>query len=318
MAVHEETAVAPDWGDRLSPDVIAAIKNKKLLPVTQLDRGFIHPTTPGQIIISYFQGGQICDYINNKWGWDTLLAMLHDFADGAETAVVIRKELKIEPEEFDKRFIAFVEDEFKVQVASFDEWRKGIKSVAEAVTNKDWGEVIKLGTPLRDKYPDYVEEHSIYEMLAKAYSEKGDKAKAIEELEKYEKIGGRNPETLKLLAKELEAADRPKEAADALNRLNYIYPMDEAAHRQLGSLWIVQNNPQGAIREFQAVLAKKPMDQAQAHYDLARAYHANRQNKEATDECLASLEAAPGFRPAQKLLVELSNSQEPAAQPAKK
>jgi len=93
MAVHEETAVAPDWGDRLSPDVIAAIKNKKLLPVTQLDRGFIHPTTPGQIIISYFQGGQICDYINNKWGWDTLLAMLHDFGTGEDTASVVRKEL---------------------------------------------------------------------------------------------------------------------------------------------------------------------------------------------------------------------------------
>ncbi|HJZ98154.1 MAG TPA: tetratricopeptide repeat protein, partial [Candidatus Solibacter sp.] len=189
MAVHEETAVAPDWGDRLSPDVIAAIKNKKLLPVTQLDRGFVHPTTPGQIVISYFQGGQICDYINSKWGWETLLAMLHDFADGAETAAVIRKELKIEPEEFDKRFIEFVENQFKVQVTSFDDWRKGVKALVETANNKDWGEVIKQGTILRDKYPDYVEEHSVYEMLAKAYSEKGDKARAIEELQRYEKIG---------------------------------------------------------------------------------------------------------------------------------
>ena len=40
--------------------------------------------------------------------------------------------------------------------------------------------------------------------------------------------------------------------------------------------------------------------------------------EDAMNECLASLEAAPGFRPAQKLLLELSNSQEPAAQPAKK
>jgi tetratricopeptide (TPR) repeat protein len=94
--------------------------------------------------------------------------------------------------------------------------------------------------------------------------------------------------------------------------------MDEAAHRQLGGLWLVQKNPKGAIREFQAVLAKKPMDQAQAHYDLARAYRANHQDQDAMNECLASLEAAPGFRPAQKLLLELSNSQEPAAQPAKK
>jgi tetratricopeptide (TPR) repeat protein len=318
MAVHEETAVSPDWGDRLSPDVIMAVKNKKLLPVTQLDRGFVHPTTPGQIVISYFQAGQICDYINTKWGWDTLLAMLHDFADGTETATVIRKELKIEPEEFDKRFLDYVEGETKVQVTNFEEWKKGVKALAENAANKDWGEVIKQGTSLRDKYPDYVEEHSVYEILAKAYVEKGDKAKAIEELQRYERIGGRNPETLKLLAKELEAAGRPKEAADALNRLNYIYPMDEGAHRSLGTLWLVQNNPQGAIREFQAVLAKKPIDQAQAHFDLARAYKANHQVKEATDECLASLEAAPGFRPAQKLLLELSNSQEPDAQPAKK
>ena len=102
LAVHEETAASPDWGDRLGPDVIAAIKDKKLLPVADLDRGFIHPIAPQQVMVSYFQAGQICDYINEKWGWDTLLAMLHDFGAGEDTATVVRKELKIEPEEFDK------------------------------------------------------------------------------------------------------------------------------------------------------------------------------------------------------------------------
>ena len=43
IAVHEETAVSPEWGDRLAPDVIMAIKDKKLLPVAELDRGFVHP-----------------------------------------------------------------------------------------------------------------------------------------------------------------------------------------------------------------------------------------------------------------------------------
>ena len=92
MAVHEETAVSPDWGDRLSPDVIVAIKEKKLLPIAELDRGFVHPTAPAQVIVSYFQAGRICDYINEKWGWDTLLAMLHDFGAGDDTATVVRKE----------------------------------------------------------------------------------------------------------------------------------------------------------------------------------------------------------------------------------
>jgi tetratricopeptide (TPR) repeat protein len=106
----------------------------------------------------------------------------------------------------------------------------------------------------------------------------------------------------------LEEAGRKAEAADALNRLNFIYPMDPAAHTSLGSLWLAQNNLKGAIREFSAVLAKNPQDPAQAHFDLARAYHAGKQDEQAKEELLAALEAAPGFRPAQKLLLELSTT----------
>ena len=319
MAVHEETAVSPEWGDRLTPDVIAAIKNKKLLPVTELDRGFVHPVSPGQVVVSYFQAGKICDFINNKWGWNTLLAMLHDFAGAMETADVVRKELKIEPAEFDKQFIASVEAETKTVVSSYDDWKKGMRSLVDKVAEKQWDAVIAEAPKLRDDYPDYVEDHNAYEALAQAYLAKGNKQAALVELERYEKVGGRNPETLKNLAKQLEDAGRPKDAAAALDRINYIYPMDAAAHRSLGALWLVQDNPKGAIREFQAVLARNPLDQAQAHYDLARAYQANRQLSQANDECLAALEAAPGFRPAQKLLLELSNSPEPAApSPVKK
>ena len=71
---------SPEWGDRLGPDEITAIKEHKLLPIADLDRGFIHPSFPRQIMVSYFQGGKICDYITDKWGWDTILAMLHDYA----------------------------------------------------------------------------------------------------------------------------------------------------------------------------------------------------------------------------------------------
>jgi len=308
LAVHEETAISPDWGDRLSPDVIGAIKNKKLLPIAELDRGFIHPVSPPQVIVSYFQAGRICDYINETWGWDTLLAMLHDFGAGEETSAVVQKELKIEPAEFDKRFLAYVEKDTKVAVDHFEEWKTSLKFLMEKSAARDWDAVIKSGVVIRDMYPDYVEEHSVYEALAAAYLAKGDKPAAIAELERYEKIGGRDPESLKLLAKTLEEAGRNAEAADALNRLNFIYPMDAAAHRSLGGLWLVQGNAKGAIREYAAVVARDSQDPAQAHFDLARAYHADKQDEQAKEELLASLEAAPGFRPAQKLLLELSST----------
>ena len=106
LAVHEETAASPEWGDRLDPHVIMAIRDKKLLPVAELDRGFVRPAYPAQVVVSYFQAGRICDYINETWGWPKLLAMIHDFAGGASTPEVIEKELGIKPDEFDKRFLA--------------------------------------------------------------------------------------------------------------------------------------------------------------------------------------------------------------------
>ena len=75
----------PDWGDRLDPGAINAIKGKKLLPIADLDRGFMHPTYGEQVIVSYFQGGKICNYIAEKWGYDKLIAMLHDFGDKMTT-----------------------------------------------------------------------------------------------------------------------------------------------------------------------------------------------------------------------------------------
>jgi len=308
LAVHEETAVSPEWGDRLGPDEIAAIKTRQLLPITELDRGFVHPKSPPQVVISYFQAGRICDYINHKWGWDTLLAMLRDFGQGDDTATVIRKELKIEPADFDKQFFAFVEADTKKQVDNFDEWKKGISHAAELFKNKDYDGAIKAASAVRDLYPDYVEDHSAYEMLANSYLAKGDKAAAIAELERYLKVGGRNPDSIKLLAKELTDAGRKKEAAEALTRLNYIYPVDGDLHQRLGALLVEQNNAAGAIREFRAVLAYQPIDPAQSHYDLARAYNLNHQPEQAKDELLGALEIAPGFRPAQKLLLELSKN----------
>jgi tetratricopeptide (TPR) repeat protein len=315
IAVHEETAVSPEWGDRLGPDEITAIKEKQLLPIAELDRGFIHPVRPQQVVVSYFQGGKIVDYITEKYGWDTVLAMLKDFGNDDDTPTVIRKELKIEPAEFDKEFLAHLDAETKNVVARFDEWKKQLKVVADAVRTKDWSAVIKQGTAIRDYFPDYVEDHSIYELLAQAYEAQGDKKSQMDELQRYVKAGGRNPESIKKDAKLLEDAGNKQEAAAVLERLNFIYPMDNRAHQQLGALLLDQKKPAGAVREFHAVVANKPDDPAQAHYDLARAYHLNKEDDKAKDELLAALETAPGFRQAQKLLLELSGDSgiQPAA-----
>jgi len=309
LAVYEETAASPDWGDRLDPDAIEAIRTKKLLPISDIDRGFIHPTYPAQVVVSYFQAGKICNFIEQKWGYDKLIAMVHDYAALKTTPDVIELEFKLKPEEFDRQFIAWLEAQTKRTVDGFDDWKKTIKTISENAKAKKWDEVISEGVRIRDLYPDYVDAASVYEFLADAYLAKGEKDKEMAELARYSKVGGRNPVTLKQLASLESDAGQKKEAAATLERINLIYPKDEELHKRLGALYLDLKNPQLAVREFQALVAMPPLDPAGAHYELARALKLANRTEEAKEEVLSALEAAPNFKPAQKLLLELNVKQ---------
>jgi tetratricopeptide (TPR) repeat protein len=307
LAVYEETAAAPDWGDRLDPGAITAMKDHKLLPIANLDRGFVRPQYPSQVVVSYFQAGKICGYIASKWGYDKLLEMMHAFGAGKSTPEVVQQSLGVAPEAFDKEFLAWLYAQYQPTLDHFDEWRKRIQNVANNVKAKNYDEVIREGTEIRDMYPEYVEDGNVYEFLSDAYLAKGNKPAAIAQLERYSTIGGRSPYLIKKLASLQAEAGKKREAAESLSRLLYIYPVeDQDLHQRLGDLWMDLGTSDKAILEYQSVLALHPADQAQAHYNLARAFQAAKRVSEAKEEVLLSLEAAPDFRPAQKMLLDLT------------
>jgi hypothetical protein len=68
LAVHEEGERSAEWRNNPTPEVLIAIRDKKLLPVAGLDRGFVYPEYPSQVVVSYFQAGSICDFVKAKWG----------------------------------------------------------------------------------------------------------------------------------------------------------------------------------------------------------------------------------------------------------
>ena len=306
LAVYEETAAAPDWGDRLDPEVINAIKEDKLLPIADLDRGFLRPSYPMQVIVSYYQAGKVCNFVAERWNYQKLLDMMHAYARLESTPDVVKKQLGLSPEEFDKQFFAWLHAQTKAPVEHFADWKKGLKQMHQDLQAKKYDAVVDQGKLIHDYFEDYVEPGSVYELMADAFTAKGDKASARKQLEQWSAIGGRNPTLIKKLASLEEENGDPKKAAAALNRLNYIYPEDEEMHRRLGGIWLAQNNVAGAIREYQAVVALKPLDQATSHFQLAKAYKIANRSDDARDQVLQSLEAAPGYKPAQQLLLELS------------
>jgi len=311
LAVHEETQVSPEWGDRVSPEILVAIRDKKLLPVAKLDRGFIFPDYPAQVVVSYFEAGSICDYIKSRWSEGKLLDMVHSYAQRKTTPEVIQADLGVSPEEFDKQYLQWLDKNYGAQATNFDQTRKALEQMAEAAKQKQYDAVIEEGEVVRRKYPEYIGASNPYELVAAADLAKGDKKAAEAILIEYEKIGGDDPATLKKLASLEEELGQPKEAAATLDRINYIYPVhDEELHRHLGDLWFAQSNYPGAIREYSAVVALSPLDKAGANFKLAQAYYASGQKDKAEESVLAALEAAPGYRPAQKLLLEIEHPEQ--------
>jgi tetratricopeptide (TPR) repeat protein len=207
--------------------------------------------------------------------------------------------------------MTYLDGETKTTVEGFDKWREGMKEADKLMTggkNDDAAKdqaIAKL-LSIRDLYPDFVEHGSAYELLAKLYLDKGDKARAMAQLEAYSKTGGRDPETVKKLATLEEEAGHQKEAMTALTRLLWIDPIDADLLTRLGGLELASGDTADAIREYRAAVYMHPLDQAASHFNLARALHAAGHDEEARDEVVASLEAAPGYRPAQKMLLELT------------
>ncbi len=307
LAVHEEGERSPEWSDRVTPEVLIAIREKKLLPLAELDRGFVYPEYPSQVVVSYFQAGSICDFVKAKWGEEKLLEMVHSYAQLKTTPQVVQQDLGLAPEEFDKQYFGWIDKRYGTEAAHFDEWREKLKALATASQQKQYDTVLVQGPTVLAMYPEYVGDANVYELMADADRAKGDARAEAAALTAYEHEGGQGPAVLKRLATLEEGAGRPAEAAATLARLNYIYPVkNEELHRRLGDLLYAQKQYDGAIREYVAVVASNPLDKAGAEFHLAQAYLAAGQKDKAQESVLAALEAAPGYRPAQKMLLELN------------
>jgi tetratricopeptide (TPR) repeat protein len=306
IAVFEETSANKEWGDRVTPDILQALKESKLLPIARLDRGFIRPSYPSQVVVSYFQAGAICEYIHEKWGWAKLTAMMKDFRDLASTPEVVRDQLGMNSEAFDKEFLAWLDSKYGASVRAFDEWTKGMKSMEAALKAERWEEAARLARRQIELYPDYIEERNAYTALAAAELSLKNRAAAIQALESYARRGGKDPVELKRLA-ELHQVDGNSAAAiAALSRINFIQPTgDPELHAKLAQLYEKQLDWSNAAVEYGAVAAAQPVDPAAAHFNLARVLYAGGRLDDARDQVLLALEAAPGYRAAQKLLLQL-------------
>jgi len=305
VSVFEEWRSGPNPGVRIPMSVYKAMADDRLLPIAELDEGFIRPTYDEQVIVSYMQAGLVCQYIDQFFGTDKLRGLLAEFKSGALTAAAIETVLEMTPSEFDKKFDEFVATDHGVILASLSEWQDTQAEISRLLGEEDWPAITPLAEELIALHPRYIEPDSPYLSLAKAAEEVGDQDKALRVLEQFWRQGGYAPGPLKRLAGWLSDAGRGIDAADVYATINLVDPLDQDAHALFGELLLEQDRASEALREFTVALALDPHDKASAYYRTARAHFALGDQQASQDQLLLALDVAPNYRPAQRLLLEV-------------
>ena len=337
LSVYEEHHAKPGWGFGVTPDFLAAYKSGKLVPVSRMNDGFMHPAYPEQVQFSYFQASLVCELIARDYGPDALLKMLQAYKEGLTTDQVFQRVLNTDMKTFDKKFDDYLKTRYASVLPSITPEAPKLDSkmsadallAAASRSPNDFGTQLVAGMGLlsqdrvddaitvleraRTIFPEYGGEDSPYALLAAAYEKKGDKRKAADALAAWTSHTETNSKALIKLADLLQELGDARGAADALDRAMFVNPFDPAMHRRLAELAQKAGDKQLTIRERAAIVALGPVDRADALYQLALAQHEAGDDEHARTSVLRALEEAPNYEKAQTLLLTIHDAR--AARP---
>ncbi|HEX8138124.1 MAG TPA: tetratricopeptide repeat protein [Pyrinomonadaceae bacterium] len=343
LSVYEERRARAGWGDDWNAGLLRALAEGRWFKIADLDAAFMRPRRAEDVSLAYFQASQVAEFITDRYGFDAILRMLALYRDKARTGEVLRQALKLTEAEFDRAFMEYVEGKARLWQQALGQQPLGQQAPGRQVLGATDGalsaqmtkemvlEMLRtqdtfplnlragalyqaegdLKTAARhfkraaDLFPYYTGPGNAYESLADIFEKEGDTAAAALALELLVHLDENNLAALRRLAQlRLKQGDRER-ALEALRLSFYISPFDSGAHAQAGELMLGQGDATSALREFQAALALQPPNQAEANYNVARAYYALGRTPDAKRAVLRALEDAPSYEQAQELLLKI-------------
>jgi tetratricopeptide (TPR) repeat protein len=311
ISVFEEWRTGPTPGVSLNPAPLVKFNEGKFKPIADLDEGFIRPEYENQVQVSYVQAGLTCLFIEQRWGFQALAKLLHQFDRDTTTAAAVQAATGLAPADFDREFNAFMRERFAAFLAAPDRYPQLMGEAGQAFEARDFAGAVAAAGEAVKLLPEYTDGNSPWLLLARAQLESKDDAAALATLMAWRAAGGWEPDATRRLAALLDAAGRGPEALVVLEAVNYSDPLRAAGHRELGERLLAAQRAEDAAREFRVLLALEPQDFATAHFGLARAARQDGKAVEARRHVLQALEVAPSYRPAQKLLLEITKDPAP-------
>jgi tetratricopeptide (TPR) repeat protein len=337
ISVYEEAREDPAWATRLDPRFRAMILGDALTPLSRLSSAFLTSKTPLDLQFAYFESALAVEFLVERFGLSALKGLLDDLGTGMAMSDSLPGRIKMTLKQIDEDFARFARER-ALKVAPGATWEEpdlpagadssvitewlakhpksfpGQRRLAAAlVVEEKWTKAREVLEQLRAVYPDYVGPDNAYMLLSAVYRRLSDPAaerKVLEELAM--KDGDQIPAYLRLMQLAETAGDWPIVARNA-ERVLAVNPLIAAPYRGLGRALQVLDDREGALTAYRALALLDDSDPALVHYQLATLLHQAGKPREAKREVLKSLEEAPRFRDAHRLLLELSD---PARSPA--
>ena len=324
ISTYEEKLGSPAWGREGELSFVAAYGMGEHMTLRELNAAF---QDPEKISLAYYQASILTEHIVNKYGMDALRKLLVSYGDGLEGEAALKVGLGVDIDtlqaEFDNVLTskygtivralrppkelepgkgnpeaigAAFPDSFQAQVAYGEFLRKAGRTDEAFKVLERAAEMVPMATGAR----------SPRAIMAQMALERKDSARAISELEKLLEHENTDVDSVRLLARELEATKAPAaKLMSAYELIAQLDPFDAANHSKLGRLKMQAGDPRTAVREFRAAVAAKSLDPASANADLAEAYLAIGDKAQARRAVLAAIEVAPGYPRAQELLLKV-------------
>ncbi|MGO9922391.1 MAG: tetratricopeptide repeat protein [Isosphaeraceae bacterium] len=337
ISVYEEGCQDPAWGTKLNPRFRAMILGSDLTPLSRLSSAFLGAKSPLHLQFAYYESSLAVDFLVRSFGLPALKGVLDDLGAGQTINETLPRRAKTTLEELDRSFAKFARERAS-SVASELTWEEpdlpdGADSSALAawldkhprsfwgwrrlgmrlVTEEKWQRAQEVLERLKALYPDYVGPENAYMLLATVHrrlSSQSAEHKVLEELAARD--GDASAAYLRLIELDLAAKDWQGLAKNA-QRLLAVNPLVPSPHRALARAAEELGERELAVAAYRATALLDDTDPAAVHYHLARLLKQSGKRDEACREVLKSLEEAPRFLDAHRLLLELTDRRQPAA-----
>jgi tetratricopeptide (TPR) repeat protein len=336
LSVFEEYKARPGWGDGIDLSFIRAYNEGKLLKASELNKGFTRPESPGQVMLSYLQSALVCQWMEETFGFESIRQSLLLFAENKPAEEVFLQTLGLDPAGMDLQYAQYIDrrvqdiaDRIVIDQpdAAFREAPGEIldlETLAQRLNDKpdDFFANLHMGVQLQNKgaveeaevylkkaqelFPYYTGQGNPYQLLSQMYLETDREDEALLQLEKWIRMDCNSLEPLVKAAEIYRKREDWSSLVRVLDLSIYIHPYEVEIQQQLGRASLELGNWDLAIAAYKALLALNTTDPAGAHLDLAEAFFASGDRDAAKDQTLRSLEIAPRYLKAQKLLLKLS------------